>query len=50
MSEKDDTRPVIHKHYHLWPSSDCGCFAVVGLAVLCYFIVMLAQVKGLPWQ
>lgn len=45
-----DQKTEIHKHYYMWPNSDCGCFAVLGVVALAFMVVMLASMKALPWQ
>lgn len=50
MSDSDRRPQTVHKHYHLWPDSDCGCFCCAGLIALFFLIYHLAVIKALPWQ
>ena len=47
---KPASKPTtVHKHYHLWPDSDCGCFMLIGFIFLLITIESLASMDKLPW-
>lgn len=49
MSETNDDK-VVHKHYHMWPGSDCSCAGLWIVTVLALTVMVLAYANALPWQ
>lgn len=49
MSDPTDNPTEVHKHYHMWPGSDCSCAGVIIIFMILVTIESLAKLDKLPW-